>query len=466
MKIIKAILWTLFTIMLSCRTQAQLQLSAADIELLRLKADTILSQAISFNEHVGLSVGIYANGEIIYEAGDGLIDMDNKLPATGDMIHRTASISKPMTAIAIMQLVEQGKIDLDVPIQTYVPDFPQKPEGTITTRQLLSHTSGINAYKGFLDGFSFKEYKTLDAAINRFKKRKLVGEPGKVFRYSTYGYVVLGKIIEQVSGMSYESYMDKYIWTPTGMQHTSVEKHKVPLANKSGMFRSKKGNLKKDLYTNLSMKAPGGGVQSTVGDLLRFGKAVIENNLVTGASMDLMTTDQKVRPKNAGNPYGFGWFLYSKDEQKPIFGHSGGQAGTSTQLMILPKQEVVVAVISNTRNANVFGINWKLIDLTTSLEDRQKPLQKAISLSETELDRFLGKYKFGEKNVLEIKRDGTQLYSNINQYKGLKLYPESANKIFYRETNAHFEFELDEQARIVKTTYVQNGKAYYPEKIE
>ena len=437
-------------------------------EDLKAKADILIQDAIKFKEHVGLSAGIYANEQLLWSNGAGFQDEEQQIPASAQMVHRIASISKPMTAVAILQLVEQGKLDLDVPIQNYVPEFPKKPQGTITTRHLLQHSSGIPHYKSKLDGFSLKEYENLLTAIGRFQGRDLVGTPGEVYKYTTYGYVVLGVIIEKVSGLSYENYMRKHVWEPAGMLHTSVEKKNVAVANKSKLYRgTDKGKVKKDLNTNLSMKVPGGGLQSTAEDLLRFGEAILNNTLLKAETLELMLEDPGIRPKEAGNPYAMGWFLYSKEEGNRIIGHSGAQAGTSTQLMILLDQKAVVAVISNTRGqwGRVFNMSWQMIELIRSPEARVKPAQKTISISIAAMDRLTGQYDFGKGQLLTISRKGKQLYSKLNKYPPLKLFPETEQKLYYRDANAYFEFEL-EGDEIVKTIYVQNGKRMEPKKIK
>ena len=304
-----------------------------EFSTLATKGDTLLNDAIHHHEHMGLTAGVYADGQIAWTGGAGYRDQKAKSPANGDMVNRIASISKSMTAVAIMQLVENNKLDLDASLQTYVPDYPKKPEGEITIRQLLTHTAGVPHYKGMLDGFSWKEYKNLNKAMNRFKKRDLKGTPGQIYQYTTYGYVLLGLVIEKCSGMSYENYMKKNIWDVAGMHHTSVEKKKQPVANKASFYKMKeKGKLKKDIKSNLSMKVPGGGIQSTAGDLLKFGQAIIDNKLISKETLEKMFYDPKL--KNRGNPYIMGFFLYADDERGRIIGHSGSQVGTSTQMML------------------------------------------------------------------------------------------------------------------------------------
>lgn len=332
------------------------------------KADSLLHRTIELQEHVGITAGVYIQDQLSWTNGAGVLNLKSQDAAGPDMIHRIASISKSMTAVAVLQLYEQGKLELDVPIQSYVPEFPKKTEGDITVRHLLTHTSGIGHYKGMLDGISFKEYPTLLDAMKKFQQRDLKGKPGDIYQYTTYGYVVLGVVIEKVSGMSYEAYMKQHIWEPAGMLHTSKEsKEDFALANKSSLYRiTDKGKIKKDPRTNLSVKTPGGGLQSTAGDLLRFGQALIDHRLLKPETMELMLVDPGIREE--GNPYAMGWFIYQKDtnEKVLLIGHSGSQAGTSSQLLIMPERGIVSAVISNTRNQwyKVIGLCSQLLQLS------------------------------------------------------------------------------------------------------
>lgn len=469
MNILKKLLVSCLLISLTSLSLESQSLSIDDEVLLAAKADSLLQQSINFNEHAGLTAGVYANGKIIWEGGAGFRNVKQSLPAEANMIHRIASIAKPMTAIAIMQLVEQGKIDLDVPIQTYVQEFPVKNNNTITVRHLLTHTSGINAYKNWWDSFSRKEYQTLLDAMGRFKDRKRVGEPGKTYKYTTYGYVVLGVIIEKVSGMDYETYMKEYVWKPSGMLHTSIERYKVSVENKSSLYKLKKnGKIKKEWNTNLSMKVPGGGLQSTVGDLLRFGEAVLTHKLVSEATLEIMLEDPGIRPKQDGNPYGMGWFLYDTPQEQRVIGHSGSQAGTTTQLLILPDQGVVVACMSNTRRAEVMRLAWQLINYTQQKEALQIPIFAEVKLNAQAMDRFVGFYGFeNSKNGVKIYRKGGQLYSvDKMQNKRLKLYAASATKLFYRSFNGWYDFEIDEKGKVQNATYHQNGEKVLAKKIK
>lgn len=436
--------------------------------LMASKADTLLNDAIYHKEHMGITGGIFADGKVVWTGGAGYRDQKANAPANKDMVNRIASISKSMTAVAIMQLVEKEKLDLDASLQTYVPDYPKKPQGEITVRHLLTHTSGVPHYKGDLDSFSWREYDNLRKAMKRFQKRDLKGVPGQVYHYTTYGYVLLGLVIENCSGLSYEDYMKKHIWDVAGMHNTSVEKKKVEVAHKSRFYKmSKKGKLKRDIKSNLSMKVPGGGIQSTAGDLLKFGQALIENKLISKQTMEKMFYNPKIR--EGGNPYIMGFFLYADDERGRIIGHSGSQVGSSTQFMILLDKGIVVSAMSNTRNtwAQVHNLCWQLIDMSLKKESRDRPIKRAMAASSSTMDRFIGTYDFGEGQILTISRNGDQLYSNMNDYPTLKLFVQNDSTIFYRAYDAYFKFEMDDQnSRVVKTTYVQGDEEINPTKIK
>ncbi len=339
--------------------------SVDSIQMFAAEAEGAVQKYMNENKFMGVTAGFSRIGSTTWTTAKGYSNANTKEGMVTQTKMRTASIAKPMTAVAIMQLVEQDLIDLDVPVQTYIPNYPKKKKGKITTRHLLNQTSGTRAYAFWNEANSTKNYTNLAAAVDVFKNRKLKFKPGTKFHYTTYGYVVLGLIIEKVSGLTYEAYMTKNIWEKAGMVNTGVEKYQSQYANKSSLYRrNRMGKIKLAKENNLSNRVPGGGFYSTVGDLLRFGEAIINNELISAESLALMLEKSAVGKR--GNQYGFGWFLYgSKGYENEAFGHSGGQRGTSTQLMIIPSKGVVAAVMSNTSGAykEVAGLSVDLIEI-------------------------------------------------------------------------------------------------------
>ena len=332
----------------------------------------LLTDFIKSKSGVGIAAGYAINGKVEWESAEGISDKKKNTPFKIETSTRIASIAKPMTAIAVLQLYEAGKIDLDAQIQDYAPQFPVKKEGAITVRHLLQHASGIGAYQSNKEANNKKNYPTLTAAAQSFQDRDLIDVPGKAFNYSSYGYVVLGMVIEGASGMTYEAYMQKNIWGKLGMNETGIEKSEVDYPNKAKDYhRNNKGKIKKAKCVDLSNRVPGGGIYSNVPDLLKFGNAVLNHTLIKESTFQMMITDSGL--KKEGNPYGLGWYLYGKDKDKDIvnvLGHTGAQLGCSSFLFLLPEQGISVIVVSNTSGAlqEVSNIAITLIGLAGDAE--------------------------------------------------------------------------------------------------
>lgn len=329
--------------------------------------DELFNPITKENLAVGASAAYSVNGETIWQSAIGYADRETKQPFELDTKVRMASIAKSMTALAVMQLVEQKLIDSDVPIQTYIPDYPKQLKTQITTRHLLSHTSGIGGYKDGKEAETKINYPNLTAALELFKNRALLFEPGTKYSYTTYGYTVLGVVIEKTSGMTYEAYIQKNIWDKAAMTNTGVVKFGSKIDKASSLYqRNSKGKIRKGKENNLSNRIPAGGFYTTVGDMLKFGNAVINNVFVKEETLSLMREHHSLEKENNG--YGFGWFLYSKKPNEGIvFGHSGGQTGCSSQLLIYPKKGVVSITLINTsgvNEANVLAI--QLMNFATS----------------------------------------------------------------------------------------------------
>lgn len=333
------------------------------------EADTLIEDLVSKNKVIGVSAAFAENGEIKWQHATGYAEKRSRVNYDLTTKIRIASITKPMTAVAAMQLVEDGLLQLDEPVQTYIPDYPENSFGTITVKHLLSHTSGIGGYKNGKGAQTTKEYASLEEATKIFRDRECLFEPGTQYAYTTYGYVVLGLLIEKVSGLTYEEYMHKNILNKCGMSNTGIEKFRKQRAGESTLYhRSKNGKIKEAKENNLSNRIPGGGFYSDILDMVKFGNAILNNTLIKESTLKLMTTDIGI--KKEGNPYGLGWFIYAQNNNEAgVIGGGGEQTGVSGQLMIMPRSNGVVIVLSNTSGSldEVRLVSGELINL---LENR------------------------------------------------------------------------------------------------
>ena len=197
-----------------------------------------------------------------------------------------------------------------------------------------------------------------------FQDRDPIDTPGAAFHYTTYGYVILGVVVERVSGMSYAAYMRTHIREKAGMTNTGVEEPGMAGGDHASLYHiNSKGRISIEQPTDLSDRVPGGGLYSCLTDLLRFGDAVVNGTLISTASLMEMLKDPGL--KKQGNGYGLGWYLYGEDPKYgSLFGHNGSQTGASTYLMLLPDRGISIVVLSNTS-----GAMQAVSDITTGLID-------------------------------------------------------------------------------------------------
>ena len=324
--------------------------------------DDIVNREMQKQQIPAATVAVSSGGQVVYAKGFGKADIENNLPAARDTLIRTGSIAKPISAVAAMTLMESGKLDLDAPVQKYCPALPQK-QWTVTTRELLAHTSGIRHYKDD-EIESTKHYNSMSDGFTIFASDPLLFEPGTKFSYSTYGYTVVGCVIEGASGGKFFDYLREHVLLPAGMTHTFVDDSYEIVAHRARGYRVVSGQVQNAGPMDSSYKIPGGGLVSTAEDIVKFGAALTDGKLVKPETLKMMWTPSQKPMLDNGKPatYGLGFAVLTIDGQLYI-GHSGGQQGTSTDMDIIPGKHFAVAVFANDENAKPSDIVRQILDL-------------------------------------------------------------------------------------------------------
>lgn len=312
------------------------------------KIEKALTSAMSRQNIPGLSVAVVTDQRLRWSNGYGLADLENFIPAKTATVYRLGSISKTITAIAVMQLVERGKLDLDAPVQKYCPAFPQK-QWPVTARQLLGHLAGVRHYKGEAEFLSTKHYNSVVDGLDMFKDDPLLHEPGTKYQYTTHGYAILGCAVEGASGMKFADYVRENIFNPAGMNRMRVDDVFEIIPNRAqGYFKTQSGELRNSTLADTSYKIPGGGFCSTVEDLARFAIAVQTGKLVKKETLEQMWTKQKTRDGKETS-YGLGWGLSARNGMKEV-AHGGAQQRVSTYLYMIPEKGLAVVLMVNIEN--------------------------------------------------------------------------------------------------------------------
>lgn len=322
--------------------------------------EQLISTEMSKQNIAGLSVAVVTDNQLRWSAGYGFADLENFVPAKSATVYRLASISKPVTAVAVMHLAEQGRLDLDAPIQKYCPAFPQK-QWPLTARQLLGHLSGIRHYKSDEEFNSTRYYASVTEGLSMFKDDPLLFEPGTKYSYTTHGYSVLGCAVEGASGARFADYVRENVLKPAGMERMRVDSVTDLIPNRAqGYRRAPDGTLRNSPLADNSYKVPGGGFVSTVEDLAKLAIAMQTGKLLKHETVEQMYTRQKLRDGKE-TTYGLGWNVATSDGQR-VIGHSGAQQRVSTMLHMLPDRGFAVVLMVNVEDTRLQPLASQITD--------------------------------------------------------------------------------------------------------
>jgi serine beta-lactamase-like protein LACTB len=301
----------------------------------------------------GLSIAVGQNGEPVWAEAFGVADLAEKTPLTTASVFPLGSTSKALTSLALGKLVEEKKLDLDAPVQTYVPYFPQKPY-RLTPRLLAGHLSGLRDYDMKTEYYNSRAFASVQEAIGIFKDDPLLFEPGTKYAYSAYNFVLLSGAIEGASGEDYLTFMKTRIFDPLGLTRTGPDRRPAEMPGLVTCYLAGFGGVPFPASpTNVSNKWGAGSFVSTPSEMVRLGNALLKGRIVRPETFTLLTTPQKLKNgEDSGAGYGMGW--RSGKQKLPISGrelqavHHGGTAnGAMSFFVLFPEAGLVVSINSN-----------------------------------------------------------------------------------------------------------------------
>lgn len=293
---------------------------------------------------VGLTAALASRGTTRWVGAFGKADLENDVAVRPGTVFRTGSLAKPMTAVAALQLWERGRLDLDAPVQRYVPTFPEKQWG-VSVRMLLGHIGGIRHYRGEeLD--STRHYGDLVEPLRIFSGDALAHEPRTKYLYSSYGYNLAGAAVEAAAGVPFLDYLRENVLTVARMDSTREDNAREIVPNRTRWYsKAKDGHVINAHLADTSNKIPGGGLVTTAEDLLRFAAAWEQERLLKPATMRMQMEKQKLLD-GSRTGYGLGWNV-SPVAGRNAVSHSGSQQGCKTILAMFPELKLTVTVLTN-----------------------------------------------------------------------------------------------------------------------
>lgn len=420
--------------------------------------DSIFSRAYPINSP-GAAVLIARGDSILYRKAFGLANLELNVPMKPENVFQLASITKQFTSVAVLMLMEQGKLSIQDPLSKYIADYPRGTE--ITLHHLLNHTSGIKDYTRIPE---LRNRTRLDMTpeelINTFKNLPLEFDPNDKYDYSNSGYVLLGYIIEQLSGMSYGEFVKANIFDKLGMNNSYYADNYRIVANKAYGYQLYEGRYENAEYMSPAFPYAAGSLMSTVDDLFLWNKAIHNNTLISEESKRLAFKNYTLTNGNPGN-YGYGWFI-NEIAGITTLEHQGGINGFTTSGIYFPDKNIFSIVLTNLDDG--IGAERHNIKAVSALLGKSLKENEAAEVSEKELKKWEGAYQF--EDVLRfISFENGALYSRREGGRPMKLLPVSANEFRFENSLAVYKFSSKKGKkqvlftdRIVKSTGVETDK--------
>jgi CubicO group peptidase (beta-lactamase class C family) len=414
------------------------------------RMDAYLAAAHKLQRFSG-SVLVARGGRIVLSRGYGMANYELDAANTPETKFRLGSVTKQFTAMAILQLEERGKLKVTDTIRTILPDYP--PTGDkVTIHHLLTHTSGVPNLTELPDyPRTMTLPSTVEQTIGRFKDLPLDFTPGEKFSYSNSNYVLLGAIIEKVTGRSYEDYLRENIFSVIGMKDSGYDHHETVLKNRASGYEFPGDKMANAPYVDMSIPFAAGGVYSTVNDLYKWDRALYTDKLVSKAALARMFT-----PFKGG--YAYGWMTGEFAGHRNIR-HGGGINGFITDISRFPDDDACVIVLSNF----ITGYIQETSDALAAIlfgQNVEPPQQKAfLKLSAAVLDAYQGRYQLdGSQVIFTVVREGEGLYVQVAGQPRTSLLAESETKFFMRNLGFWVTFFKDGSGRVTHFVLLQGKR--------
>ena len=411
--------------------------------------DKILTD--EFSPHPSGATAIVTKGEeTVYLGAVGTANIELGVEMNPEHIFRIGSITKQFTSVAIMMLEEEGKLNTGDLFTKYIPEYPIG-DRKVTIAQLLNHTSGIKSYTG-MPGFmqnNTREFYEVDSLIDVFDEEPFDFEPGTQWSYNNSGYILLGAIIERVSGMTYAEFLHEKIFGPLNMTNTYYDDFHQIIPNRIPGYSPTNNGVNNANYLDMSIPYAAGSLLSNVEDLSKWNKAVFDGQLISKASMDKIFKST-VLADGTEQPYGFGWGV-DKFQGSKVYQHGGGIFGFLTMGIYAPDEDVYVAVLSNCNCAPPESTANRLlgIALGKSIE------REEITMEESELKKYVGTYEIEEADSKRfISLEKGKLYSQRDEGRKFEIYPFGKDKFALKGSPSAIEF-VREDGKVVGQYLVQ-----------
>tara|TARA_R110001592_G_scaffold69808_2_gene214178 strand:- start:2341 stop:3993 length:1653 start_codon:yes stop_codon:yes gene_type:complete len=417
--------------------------NVSQAQSLASKIDKILGNQFKNNE-TGVSALVAKDGKILYRKAFGKANLELDVNMTSDNVFEIGSITKQFTSVSILMLLEEGKLSLDDEITKFIPDYPTNGK-KITIHHLLTHTSGIKSYTSMQ---SFGKVMTIDETplkfIDFFKNEPMDFDPGEKYLYNNSAYFILGYIIEKVSGISYEKFLQERIFDKIDMKSSYYGSHTKLIKNRASGYE-KTAEFVNAPYLSLTLPYAAGSIMSSVDDMLKWQTAITNNVFVKKETMAKAFTNYTLNNGDKIN-YGYGWSL-NEIIDVPTIEHGGAIPGYLSMGVFVPSENVYVIVFSNCGCQS--PTNTALEIAALAINKTKFEAGKEVQLSTEQLNNWVGTYEFDNQILRFITLKDGQLYSQKEGSPELfKIFPTSPTSFTFEEGFIFYDFSLKEGKKV------------------
>ena len=421
---------------------------AANDPALEAEVDAYLQPLLDLDLISG-SILIARGDEILLAKGYGLANREHGIPNTPETKFRIGSMTKQFTAMGILVLADQGKLNLDDPLSKYLPDFPNAEK--IQLHQLLSHTSGVPSYNG-VEGYGENYIKpwSIDEVIDWFKDEPLQFEPGEDWSYSNSGYVLAAKVIEVVSGQDYDDFLRQEIFEKLEMEDTGQDVFTTVLPHRATGYGNAEREIYNAPYRDMPFTSGAGSLYSTVLDLYKWDRALYTDTLVSTELLDRMMTPVR-------NEYAYGWFVREEFGHK-LVEHGGAINGFLSQSQRFVDDDLVVISLFNYESTFWRTVNKGLAAMALGEEYEPTLLTTSVDVEPDLLATYAGTYEVMEDYFVTLAvKEGHLVVTATDDPKPALGLAQSETKFFFPDINLMMNIDVDEEGQVTGLRMLQGA---------
>jgi CubicO group peptidase (beta-lactamase class C family) len=421
------------------------------------RMEQIIQSFVAKKQFMG-AVLVARGNDILLDKGYGFADVEWDVPDSPKTKFRLGSITKQFTAASILLLQERGKLNVNDPVKKYMPDAPTAWDH-ITIFNLLTHTSGIPNFTSFPNYASLEPFpETPEQLVALFRDKPLDFQPGEKWNYSNSGYILLGYLIEKLSGESYAEFVQENIFKPLGMKDSGYDSNSAIVQNRASGYTPSPNGLMNAGYVNMTIPFSAGALYSTTDDSLRWEQGLFGGKLLSPASLKQMTTPFK-------HDYAFGLQVHTVDGHE-VIDHGGGIEGFNTMLAYYPEDNLTVVVLGNVNGTAPQEIAMYLGGLAQGGNVVLPSERKAVPVDPKIFDGYVGDYQLAPKFLISITREGDHLFAQATGQQTLEIFPASEKEYFYKVVDAQITFVMDKQGKATALILHQGGMDQRAERVE